>query len=99
MDLAQWINQYLDVNVYILHYRGLGESHGNFKFTQALHEAVEVFDRVNLSEPVKAVIGHSWGGMVGMNVAAQRVGYLSRWLCFPRLPILIARSAIPLACP
>ncbi len=71
LDLADVVHQQTKRAVYLLHYRGLGESHGDFRFTQSIQEAVEVMHRLAKDHRKVTVIGHSWGGLVGMNIAQR----------------------------
>ncbi len=75
LDLADCLYRHFQRDVFLLHYRGLGENRdGVFRFTDALHEAFAVVDRIvdkDGFEPI-TVIGHSWGGLVAVNAAATR---------------------------
>ncbi len=74
LDLADVIHQRLGCHVFLLHYRGLGESPGEFSFRASIEEATGIVDRVHRDWVPKrlVVIGHSWGGLVSMNVTASR---------------------------
>jgi pimeloyl-ACP methyl ester carboxylesterase len=74
LDLADQLFRRFDRDVYLLHYRGLGDSPGAFRFTASVDEATEVARRVTESRAPKrslVVVGHSWGGLVATNVAAR----------------------------
>ncbi len=90
LDLAYWLHASLDATLYLLHYRGLGESPGNFKFTDALNEAVEVVDfiRNDQGQTLSGVVGHSWGGLTAMHVAKERGQF------FEKLVLVSPLSAI-----
>ena len=74
LDLADVLYRERGYHVFLLHYRGLGESTGTFSFRQTIEEAIGIVDRVHrdLAPKKLIVIGHSWGGLVGMSVAASR---------------------------
>lgn len=74
LDLADWLFRHFDRDVYLLHYRGLGESPGNFRFSASIDEATAVAKRLAGGDsPTRnlTVVGHSWGGFVATNVAAR----------------------------
>lgn len=71
LDLADCLHRHFATDVYLLHYRGLGESPGNFLFSASIDEATAVAARIaNEGRPL-TVVGHSWGGFVATNVAAR----------------------------
>lgn len=73
LDLADHLNRQFNRDSYILHYRGLGESPGVFKFTESLAEASRVIEMLGQEDKHKelCLIGHSWGGLVAINMAQQ----------------------------
>ena len=77
LDLADQLFRHFDRDVYLLHYRGLGESPGGFRFTASIEEAEDVARHVagaNRRPRRVVLVGHSWGGLVATNVAARRPG-------------------------
>ncbi len=74
LDLADAIHRRENCHVFLLHYRGLGESAGVFSFRNSIEEAMGVVDRIHrdFSPKQLSVVGHSWGGLVAMNVTASR---------------------------
>jgi pimeloyl-ACP methyl ester carboxylesterase len=74
LDLAQWVHEETGETTYVLHFRGLGESRGTFGFCDSVREATAVFDRLVSRErhQTVALVGHSFGGMVALNVAHTR---------------------------
>jgi len=73
LDIADYLCRHVGHNVYILHYKGLGESRGTFLFTPAVQEAVNAAESIlnDHGMSLDTVIGHSWGGLVALNVAHQ----------------------------
>jgi pimeloyl-ACP methyl ester carboxylesterase len=73
LDIADYINRQFNEDVYLLHYKGLGESVGSFKFTDSLAEASRVIDLICHEKKHKelCLVGHSWGGLVALNMAQQ----------------------------
>lgn len=75
LDLADCLHRHFQRDVFLLHYQGLGENRdASFGFTSALHEVFAVVDRLVDKEGFEplTVIGHSWGGLVTVNTAAER---------------------------
>lgn len=70
LDMAEYLSQKENACVYILHYRGLGESRGAFLFTQSIQEATAVARKIAAMHPdfPLSLIGHSWGGMIATNI-------------------------------
>jgi len=71
LDLADVVHRASGRDCFVLHYRGLGESPGDFRFTESIKEAVTVAQRLAKSHGSVTIVGHSWGGLVAMNVTEQ----------------------------
>lgn len=73
LDLADYIHRKFKEDTYLLHYKGLGESPGEFKFTESIAEASQVVDFIVRNQPYKEIclVGHSWGGLVSINLAQR----------------------------
>lgn len=71
LDIADYLHHHYKQDVYLLHYRGLGESLGVFKFTDSLNEASRVIEMLTENGRHKKIrlVGHSWGGLVSLNAA------------------------------
>lgn len=69
-DLALEATKKTGVSSYVLHYRGLGKSHGKFSFTESVVDAINVAQTIITDHKVSklTLVGHSWGGLVAMNV-------------------------------
>ncbi len=74
LDLAERLHHHFQRDVFLLHYRGLGESRGVFRFTEAIREAYALVDRLVEKEGFEplAIVGHSFGGLVALNTAAEK---------------------------
>lgn len=68
LDLADWLLRHFGRDVYLPHYRGLGESPGPFSFSASIDEATAIARQFAPGPKSLAVIGHSWGGLVATNV-------------------------------
>ncbi len=95
-DIALAIHQATGSDVYMLHYKGLEPSDPQFSFVYSVEES-EIF----IAELLKKynykkinIIGHSWGGLVAINVAAtidkklDQLILLNPFNTFPEKPVL-----------
>lgn len=80
LDVADALFRKTGDTVYILHYKGLGESRGTFRFTDSIRETRGVVDRIvgELGHEKIVVIGHSWGGLVALNLLLDRSPQIER---------------------
>jgi len=90
-DVASAINLKTGNDVFLLHYRGLGESPGVFSFSESVRESLRVVEdlvRQNKYQKIH-IVGHSWGGLVALNAFRQlherkgRLILLSPFSSFP----------------
>lgn len=70
LDLAQEMCWQSGQDGYIFHYPGLGKSKGPFSFVGSVTKSLEFMTKVILPH-YKSInlLGHSWGGLVSLNVA------------------------------
>lgn len=82
LDLAIELSRRTQASIYFLHYRGLGESLGDFSFTAAVAEGVALVERVVNREKHTSValFGASFGGLVALNAAREHAGDVQRVL-------------------
>ena len=69
-DLARAVANSTGKDVFIIHYEGLGQSHGQFSFVRTVEMPAE-FIRYLLNQENYVrihLIGHSWGGLVAINL-------------------------------
>jgi pimeloyl-ACP methyl ester carboxylesterase len=71
LDLADLVQREVRQDTYLLHYQGLGESPGAFKFTDSIAEASRVVQMIAQDHKELCLVGHSWGGLVAMNMAQR----------------------------
>ncbi|OFZ54827.1 MAG: hypothetical protein A2428_07070 [Bdellovibrionales bacterium RIFOXYC1_FULL_54_43] len=69
-DVAEALFSETPYDIYIIHYRGLGNAKGAFSFSHSILESVNsakaLISRYHYEQV--HLIGHSWGGLVAMNV-------------------------------
>lgn len=79
-DIGLYIAQNTRMDVCLPHYKGLGKSCGSFSFIKSIADATDIgrelidaygYNRVHL-------IGHSWGGLVAMNVLRDLVDNIGK---------------------
>ena len=74
-DLAEHLHRHCKLDVYLMHFAGLGQSHGLFTFLGAFEDALlfvkEITDQ-NTYQKIN-MVGHSFGGLVASHVG-QRIG-------------------------
>jgi pimeloyl-ACP methyl ester carboxylesterase len=73
LDIADCVQREFQHDTYLLHYKGLGESPGAFKFTDSIEEASRVVELIMRDKAHKElrIVGHSWGGLVATNIAQR----------------------------
>jgi pimeloyl-ACP methyl ester carboxylesterase len=91
IDLARAIHSKTGLDTFVIHYRGLGNSPGIFSFAESVKESLALakglIDQNHYQQ--LHVIGHSWGGLVAVNViravgpAAGKLILLSPFSQFP----------------
>ena len=91
-DLAERLHRQFKVDVYLMHFAGLGRSHGLFTFLGAFEDALLFVNEINAQRPYRTLdmVGHSFGGLVASHVA-QRIGGIDR------LVLLAPLVAVPSA--
>ena len=72
-DLAAEVAGSLHQDVYLLHYRGLGNALGSFSFAGSIREALAVARTLLDRYPERNLnlVGHSWGGLVALNLLTE----------------------------
>lgn len=67
--IAEYLTQQLKADVFIFHYEGLGQSQGLFSFENSIQDAISYYKMVK-AQGYRSVslIGHSWGGLVALNL-------------------------------
>ena len=70
IDLAEKISEEFKLDVYLLHYRGLGKSEGKFTFTTAIEDSAAYAKKLIKENGYSHLhlVGHSWGGWVATEV-------------------------------
>ncbi len=62
LDIAESLGG-LPFDVYLIHYRGLGESYGKFSFLQSLEDVRNIIQKLDsFGYNTIHIVGHSWGG-------------------------------------
>ncbi len=56
------------INVYIVHYRGIGDSKGIFTFSKSLNDSEKVLKFIFEKYATVNILGHSWGGYLSLNL-------------------------------
>jgi pimeloyl-ACP methyl ester carboxylesterase len=70
IDLAQKLSEDFSVDTYILHYRGLGNSQGEFTFPSSIEDSCAYAEKLIRENGYAKLhlVGHSWGGGVATEV-------------------------------
>lgn len=70
-DIAVPVAKETRIDVFIIHYPGLGNSPGQFAFSNSLQASQQFYEfLVNSKKHTKVhLFGHSWGGFVALNLA------------------------------
>lgn len=71
-SLPDFAEAFPDHALYLLHYRGFGDSTGQPTEAGIAHDALELFDKVSALHSDVAVVGRSLGSGVAMRLASQR---------------------------
>ncbi|MDH4566871.1 alpha/beta hydrolase [Pseudomonas sp. BN414] len=71
-SLPDFAKAFPDHALYLLHYRGFGDSTGHPTETAILDDALELFDKVSALHSEVAVVGRSLGSGVAIHLASQR---------------------------
>jgi pimeloyl-ACP methyl ester carboxylesterase len=70
VDLAEKLADELGLDTYIIHYKGLGKSEGEFSFTSSIEESAKYAEYLIRENGYSKLhlVGHSWGGSVATEV-------------------------------
>ncbi|MCU0072491.1 lysophospholipase [Pseudomonas koreensis] len=71
-NLSEFSEAFPDYSLYLLHYRGFGDSGGSPSEEAIAEDALALFDQVYASHPQIALIGRSLGSGVAVRLASQR---------------------------
>lgn len=71
-NLPQFAEAFPDYALYLLNYRGFGDSDGSPSEAAIAKDALALFDQVYASHPQIAVVGRSLGSGVAVRLASQR---------------------------
>lgn len=89
-DLGIYLATNLKKDAYIHHYNGLGKNkNGDFNFIESIQDTFELIDLLLTQYQSLIIIGHSWGGMVGLNCFIGRSHKISQMILlspFSRIP-------------
>jgi pimeloyl-ACP methyl ester carboxylesterase len=79
-DLAEAMCSRTGLNAHVIHYSGLGKSPGKFSFSRSIRESVQLARELIRTEGYERLIlvGHSWGGLVALNVMSQFPGLIHK---------------------
>lgn len=71
-DIANIAHEQLDIDTYLLHYPGLGDSKGLFSFQQSIDDSIQFAKEIaqNSKYDEIFILGHSWGGLIALNVCS-----------------------------
>lgn len=90
-DLAAPVAKETGLDVYIIHYPGLGNSPGQFTFSGSLEASTRFFAFLVNTKKYNTVhlFGHSWGGFIALNIAKlnMQVGTVTVASPFLRIPV------------
>lgn len=70
-DIARQVSASCHIDTYIIHYPGLGNSSGNFNFSDSIDVSKEFFTKYSGEYKEVYLFGHSWGGLVALNIFSQ----------------------------
>lgn len=78
-DLAEHLHRYCKFDIYLMHFAGLGQSHGLFTFLGAFEDAQLFVNEITDQNTYQTIdmVGHSFGGLVASHVG-QRIGGVDR---------------------
>lgn len=70
IDIAERLSADLHIDTFLLHYHGLGQSEGHFNFLRSIRDSIAYAQRLltRYSYTRLHLVGHSWGGLVALNV-------------------------------
>jgi esterase/lipase len=69
-DIAMEVTQKTNLDCFLIHYPGLGKSHGEFSFSKSLKAVHEFCGHLRkLGYDEIHFVGHSWGGFLALNSA------------------------------
>jgi pimeloyl-ACP methyl ester carboxylesterase len=73
-DIAHNLAEEVGVDSFLLHFKGLGQSSGLFSFQSSIEEAMALssYLKAELGYSSLFLVGHSWGGLVAMNLLRRR---------------------------
>lgn len=70
--IAEHISNFLNKDVFLFHYEGLGNSLGLFSFPKSILESIAYYNWVAKHGYKKiTILGHSWGGLIALNLVAE----------------------------
>ena len=69
-DVATAVHQKTGSDVFLIHYRGLGESPGAFSFSDSVQESMTLAKELVQQRGYEKLhlVGHSWGGLIALNI-------------------------------
>lgn len=71
--IAEAITRQTNIDSFIIHYPGLGNSPGQFSFKKSIQISNEFYDFLVKKGYEKVhIFGHSWGGLVGLSIFSKR---------------------------
>jgi pimeloyl-ACP methyl ester carboxylesterase len=72
-DLAEAISKHTDATCFVIHFGGLGNGRGEFGFRRSVEQSIACVDSIVASDKFESfsLYGHSWGGLVAINVASK----------------------------
>lgn len=79
IDFGRYLCSELGITVYIPHYNGLGKNKGNeFSFVNSITDSIELVELLKTNYSSLSIIGHSWGGLVALNVIKKQPEIIDR---------------------
>ncbi len=66
-DVFNFVNEKLGYSTHLFHYKGLGRSKGHFSFLSSIEFSISLAKKLSNDFKKIHIIGHSWGGLVGVN--------------------------------